>query len=73
MANMKSGAPAQKVTFATAIAALSSVLVSIFGEKIPALELYQTELIATLTFLAGYLIPPSPNDQISAGSEEETP
>lgn len=57
MAKMKTGAPSQKVTFASAIAAFASVMVSIFGETIPSMKLYQTELIAILTFLAGYLIP----------------
>lgn len=68
MAKMKTGAPAQKVTFAAAAAAAVtitvSILTSIFGDSVAGLERFQPELVTIVTFIAGYLMPPSSNDQI---------
>ena len=64
MAKMKTGAPAQKVTFASAAAAAATVIVTVFSEAIPGLERFQAEFITVITFLAGYLIPPSANDAV---------
>lgn len=64
MATMKTGAPAQKVTFASAAAAFATVLVTVFSESVLALKQFQTEFVTVLTFLAGYLIPPSMNDEV---------
>lgn len=68
MAKMKTGAPAQKVTAATAAAAFASVIVSIFSGVLPQLNEFQTEFITIITFIVGYIMPPSNNDQLEVDS-----
>ncbi len=70
MAKMKTGAPAQKVTFASAAAALATVIVSIFSDAWEPLARYQAEFVTVLTFLAGYLMPPSANDTVMTNGAE---
>lgn len=64
MARMKTGAPAQKVTFAAAAAALATVIVAIFADQFDPLKKFQAEFVTIITFLAGYLIPPSLHDKV---------
>ena len=66
MAKMKTGVPAQKVTFATAMAALATITAPLFGNLIPGLDLeqFQVEFVTVVTFLAGYLMPPSKHDEV---------
>ena len=65
MARMKGRAPAQKVTFATVAVALVGVAVAFFGDGVPQLKEHQAELATIATFLAGYFVPPSANDQVN--------
>ncbi len=73
MAKMKSGAPAQKVTFAAAAAAFATVIVSVFGDAVPGLNLkqFQAEFVTVITFLAGYMMPPAATDAIMPSSAIE--
>lgn len=67
MAKMMTGAPAQKVTAAAAAAALVTVLVKVFEDKLPGLSQYQAELTTVVVFMAGYLMPPASVDAIMQG------
>jgi len=67
MSKMKSLAPTQKVTIASAAAAVATIAASIIVSILPK-ELKQVvpnlevELVTIITFLAGYFMPPSPGD-----------
>ncbi len=64
MAQMKTGAPAQKVTASAASAALATVIVAILSEQLPEIARFQVEFVTIITFLTGYFVPPSPTDEI---------
>ena len=70
MTSMTTGAPAQKVTVASFAAAATVVLITVLEPYLPEtlpLAKIQAELVVIVTFLAGYMMPPSKNDQVDPG------
>jgi len=80
MARMKSAAPARKVIGSALAAAITTVVIWVLnGFVLPDGNTVPVEVAGAITtivtFLAGYLLPPSPRDQIvgSAAKSEVVP